>query len=148
MNSNLEDGCVPFYDLFTAEFTKKISFFTISVDEVVELATHEYRILLYNSDSTPNHGLKVMNKGQLIDAVQGQLGDSRANAEAAVNAVLDSVTAGVVSAGSVQIIGFGTFKKANRAARMGVNPRTGARIQIAASTTVTFKAGAKLKAAV
>ncbi len=89
-----------------------------------------------------------MNKGQLIDAVQGQLGDSRANAEAAVNAVLDSIQSGVASAGSVQLIGFGTFKKANRKARTGVNPRTGDKIQIKASTTVTFKAGAKLKAAV
>ena len=89
-----------------------------------------------------------MNKGQLIDAVQGQLGDSRANAEAAVNAVLDSITSGVASAGSVQLIGVGTFKKANRKARTGVNPRTGDKIQIKASTTVTFKAGAKLKAAV
>ena len=89
-----------------------------------------------------------MNKGQLIDSVQGQIGDSRANAEAAVNAVLESITSGVASAGSVQLIGFGTFKKANRKARTGVNPRTGQKIQIAASTTVTFKAGAKLKAAV
>ncbi len=88
-----------------------------------------------------------MNKGQLIDAVQGQLGDSRANAESAVNAVLDSITSGV-QGGNVQIIGFGTFKKAHRKARTGVNPRTGDKIQIAASTTVTFKAGAKLKAAV
>ena len=88
-----------------------------------------------------------MNKGQLIDAVQGQLGDSRANAEAAVNAVLDSITSGV-QGGNVQIIGFGTFKKAHRKARLGVNPRTGEKIQISASTTVTFKAGAKLKAAV
>jgi|TARA_B100001964_G_C14141864_1_gene557834 nucleoid DNA-binding protein len=89
-----------------------------------------------------------MNKGQLIDAVQGQLGDSRANAEAAINAVLDSIQSGVAKAGSVQLIGFGTFKKANRKARTGVNPRTGDKIQIKASTTVTFKAGAKLKAAV
>ena len=91
-----------------------------------------------------------MNKGQLVDAVQGQLGgdSSRASAEAAVNAVLDSITSGVASAGSVQLIGFGTFKKANRKARTGVNPRTGEKIQIAASTTVTFKSGAKLKAAV
>jgi nucleoid DNA-binding protein len=88
-----------------------------------------------------------MNKGQLIDAVQGQLGDSRANAESAVNAVLDSITSGV-QGGNVQIIGFGTFKKAHRKARAGVNPRTGDKIQIKASTTVTFKAGAKLKAAV
>jgi DNA-binding protein HU-beta len=90
-----------------------------------------------------------MNKGQLIDAVQGQLGgdSSRAAAEAAVNAVLDSIT-NAVKGGNVQIIGFGTFKKANRAARTGVNPRTGEKIKIKASTTVTFKAGAKLKAAV
>ncbi|MFP6900781.1 MAG: HU family DNA-binding protein [Opitutales bacterium] len=90
-----------------------------------------------------------MNKGQLIDAVQSQLGGgaSRASAEASVNAVLDAITEGVGTS-NVQIIGFGTFKKANRKARTGVNPRTGAKIQIQASTTVTFKAGAKLKAAV
>ncbi len=90
-----------------------------------------------------------MNKGQLIDAVQSQLGGdtSRAAAEAAVNAVLDSITTGVQS-GNVQVIGFGTFKKTHRKARQGVNPRTKEKIQIKASTTVTFKAGAKLKAAV
>ena len=90
-----------------------------------------------------------MNKGQLIDAVQSQLGGetSRAAAEAAVNAVLDSITSGV-QGGNVQIIGFGTFKKAHRKARKGINPRTKEPINIAASTTVTFKAGAKLKAAV
>ena len=89
-----------------------------------------------------------MNKGQLIDAVQGQLGDSRASAEAAVNAVLDCVTSGVVSAGSVQIIGFGTFSVKHRAARAGRNPRTGSSIWIEASNVPGFKAGKAFKEAV
>ena len=90
-----------------------------------------------------------MNKSQLVDAVQSSLGGdtSKAGAEAAVSAVLDGITQGVSGDGSVQLIGFGTFSVVNRAARMGVNPRTGEKIQIKASKAVQFKAGAGLQSA-
>ena len=92
-----------------------------------------------------------MNKGQLIEAVQKNLGKdtSKAAAEAAVNAVINAITKAVKKE-PVQIIGFGTFKKVTRKARTGVNPQnpTGPKIKIKASKSVSFKAGAKLKAAV
>ena len=90
-----------------------------------------------------------MNKGQLIEAVQKTLGKdtTKAAAEDAVNAVLDTITKNVKK-GPVQIIGFGTFAKVKRAARNGINPKTKEPIKIKASTSVKFKPGAKLKAAV
>ena len=90
-----------------------------------------------------------MNKGQLIEAVQKSLGKdtTKAAADAAVNAVFDTITKNVKKA-PVQIIGFGTFAKVKRAARKGINPKTKEPIKIKASTSVKFKPGAKLKAAV
>ena len=89
-----------------------------------------------------------MNKGELIDAVQKNLGKdaSRASAEAAVNAVIDTITK-TVKKENVQVIGFGTFSVVKRAARAGINPQTGEKIKMKASKSVKFKPGAKLKAA-
>ena len=58
------------------------------------------------------------------------------------------VAAELKAGGSVQLIGFGTFKVAERAARTGVNPKTKAKIEIAASKAPAFKAGRALKDAV
>ena len=90
-----------------------------------------------------------MNKGQLIEAVQEQLGKdaSKASADAAVNAVINAITKAVKKE-PVQIIGFGTFSVVKRGARSGINPQTREKIKIKASKTVKFKPGAKLKAAV
>ncbi len=86
-----------------------------------------------------------MNKVELISAVQKSLGSSKADAERAVNAVIDGVKAGVKKTKTVQLIGFGTFKVATRKARTGVNPKTGEKIKIKASKTVKFQAGKALK---
>ncbi|MBT5220547.1 MAG: HU family DNA-binding protein [Woeseia sp.] len=89
-----------------------------------------------------------MNKGELIDAVAGSAGLSRADATKAVDAVLDSVTSTLAGGGGVSLVGFGTFSVKARAARMGRNPRTGEAIQIKASNVPGFKAGKALKDAV
>ena len=89
-----------------------------------------------------------MNKGELIDAVAGRAGLSRADATKAVDGVLDAVTATLAGGGSVSLVGFGTFTVKARAARMGRNPRTGEAIHIAASNVPGFKAGKGLKDAV
>jgi len=88
-----------------------------------------------------------MNKVELVEAVQKSLGKevSKAEAERAVNAVIDAIKAGVKKTKSVQLIGFGTFKVASRKARVGVNPKTGQKIKIKASKTVKFVAGKALK---
>ncbi len=89
-----------------------------------------------------------MNKGELIEAVAGAAGLSRADATKSVDAVLDSVTSTLSGGGQVSLVGFGTFSVKARAARMGRNPRTGEPIQIKASNVPGFKAGKGLKDAV
>ena len=89
-----------------------------------------------------------MNKGELIEAVAGAAGLSRADATKAVDGVLESVTSTLKDGGAVSLVGFGTFSVKARAARMGRNPRTGEPIQIKASNVPGFKAGKALKDAV
>ena len=89
-----------------------------------------------------------MNKGELIDAVAGTAGLSRADATKAVDGVLDAIQGTLASGGSVGLVGFGTFQVKARAARMGRNPRTGEAIHIKASNVPGFKAGKGLKEAV
>ncbi|NIS89194.1 MAG: DNA-binding protein HU [Woeseiaceae bacterium] len=89
-----------------------------------------------------------MNKGELVDAVAGSSGLSRADAAKAVDATLDAVQRTLANGGSVSLVGFGTFSVKARAARMGRNPRTGEAIHIAASNVPGFKAGKGLKDAV
>jgi DNA-binding protein HU-beta len=86
-----------------------------------------------------------MNKGQLIEAVAAELGNSKAAANRAVDAVIASITTGIKSDSAVTIVGFGTFQKKDRPARTGRNPSTGEPMQIQASTTVNFKPSQVLK---
>jgi DNA-binding protein HU-beta len=87
-----------------------------------------------------------MNKVELVAHVQKSLGAaSKAEAERAVNAVINGIKAGLKKSKSVQLIGFGTLKVGSRKARSGVNPKTGEKIRIKASKTVRFVAGKALK---
>ena len=72
----------------------------------------------------------------------------KADAGAAVNAVLGVITEGLARGESVSIAGFGTFSVKDRPARQGRNPRTGEAISIAASKVPSFKAGKGLRDAV
>jgi DNA-binding protein HU-beta len=89
----------------------------------------------------------VMNKAELVQAVQKALGKDipKAQAERALDAVIDSIKAGLKKDQSVQLVGFGTFRVASRKARMGVNPKTGEKLKIKASKSVKFSAGKDLK---
>ncbi len=90
-----------------------------------------------------------MSKDELIDLVMEKAGlDSKAVAQRVVNAVFDGITSELAKKGEVNITNFGSFKVSYRKARMGVNPKTGEKIQIAASTAPKFKAGKGLKDAV
>jgi DNA-binding protein HU-beta len=87
-----------------------------------------------------------MNKAQLIELVaKNRSMESKAAAERAVNAVIDSITTGLKKDGKVQLVGFGSFTVRKRAARWGRNPQTGERIKIKASKTVGFSPGQALK---
>lgn len=89
-----------------------------------------------------------MNKSELIMKVAEDADISKANAEAAVNALIASITAELKEGGSVSLTGFGTFLVRARAARSGRNPQTGEPIEVAAANIPGFKAGKSLKDAV
>ena len=89
-----------------------------------------------------------MNKSQLVDAVSADSGLSKADASRAVESVIGTVSKTLKKGDDVSITGFGKFSVVKRAARQGVNPRTGERVQIAASRVPKFSAGSQLKAAV
>lgn len=89
-----------------------------------------------------------MNKGELIEAVARNTGESKATAEKVINETLDVIMDGVVVAGKVQITGFGTFEARDRAARTARNPQTGETIQVKATRVPAFKAGKGFKDAV
>ena len=90
---------------------------------------------------------ELMTKDTLIDAVTSSC-CSKKEASDAVNAVLDTITKELSIGGEVVLTGFGKFSVSKRAARMGVNPRTGEKLKIAATTVPKFKAGKALKDAV
>ncbi|MEW1912532.1 HU family DNA-binding protein [Kitasatospora sp. NPDC085895] len=85
-----------------------------------------------------------MNKGQLVEAVAGQLG-SRAAAEDAVDAVLDAMVRAVVAGERVQVTGFGTLEKVERAGRMARNPQTGERVRVKKTSVARFRPGQGFK---
>ena len=86
-----------------------------------------------------------MNKNDLVAAVAGSSGLSKADAAKAVDGVFDSITSALQGGSEVRLVGFGTFSVSNRAATTGRNPRTGEAIQIPASKQPKFKAGKGLK---
>ena len=86
-----------------------------------------------------------MNKTELINAVAKNAELSRKEADKAVNAAFDAITAALKAGEKVAVVGFGGFEVKERAARTARNPRTGEEIEIAASKAVSFKPGKALK---
>jgi nucleoid DNA-binding protein len=86
-----------------------------------------------------------MNKAEVIDAMSRHLGSSRADAERALDAFVESIVEGLKKGQDVAILGFGSFRVSHRKARMGTNPQTKERIEIPASVGVGFRAGKALK---
>jgi len=86
-----------------------------------------------------------MNKSQLIEKISIGADISKAAAERALEAFMSAVTEELQAGEQVALIGFGTFSVADRAARTGRNPQTGATIEITASKQPKFKPGKALK---
>ena len=86
-----------------------------------------------------------MNKNELVSAVAKQAELSKKDAGLAVEAVFEAIASALEKGDKVQLIGFGTFDVSERAAREGLNPRTGEAMNIAASKAPRFKAGKALK---
>ena len=89
-----------------------------------------------------------MNKADIVEKVNGVLGTTKADAERAVETVIESIVKGVSSGDEVSISGLGIFVAKARSARMGRNPRTGEAVKIAASRAPKFRAAKGFKDAV
>ena len=89
-----------------------------------------------------------MNKAELIEAVASSASVTKVDAESVINAMLDSIKKSVKKGEDVTLIGFGTFTKSKRKARMGRNPQTGKEITIPAMNVPKFRPGSEFKAAV
>jgi DNA-binding protein HU-beta len=89
-----------------------------------------------------------MNKADIIEKVNGVLGTTKADAERAVETVIEAIIKGVSSSQEVSIAGLGIFVAKARPARMGRNPRTGEAVKIAASRAPKFRAAKAFKDAV
>lgn len=86
-----------------------------------------------------------MTKADLIEKMAKDAGISKVAAKAALESFIGGVTKGLKKRNSrVTLVGFGTFKKVYRKARMGRNPQTGEKIKIKGRNAVTFKAGKNL----
>ena len=86
-----------------------------------------------------------MTKAELIEGLANKLPLNKAEAERAVNIVLDDIIAALKQGQRVNVSGFGTFSVSTRQARTGRNPKTGETIEIAASRSAKFKPGKQLK---
>lgn len=89
-----------------------------------------------------------MNKSDLIAAVAAKTGETKKNAEASINALIDVIAESLKDGEKIQIVGFGSFEVRERAERKGRNPQTGKEMKIAAKKAPVFKAGKALKDAV
>ncbi|NLL94080.1 MAG: HU family DNA-binding protein [Clostridiales bacterium] len=86
-----------------------------------------------------------MNKAELVAAVAAKTELTKKDSEKALKAFIEVVTEELKKGDKVQLVGFGTFEVAKRAAREGRNPQTGKVMKIAASKAPKFKAGKALK---
>lgn len=90
----------------------------------------------------------LMTRDALVDKMASSAGLNKSQADAALRAFTDAVSSALSGDDSLTLTGFGTFSVSHRAARQGVNPRTGEKLQIPAMKVPKFKAGKALKEAV
>ena len=91
-----------------------------------------------------NQNLITMNKGELVDQIASDAKITKAQAQDALDSVLNNITKTLKKGNKVTLVGFGTFSVTKRSSRKGRNPQTGDEIKIPAKKVVKFKAGKEL----
>lgn len=87
-----------------------------------------------------------MNRAELIDAVAKATGQTKVSVQNTVAAVLHTITGAVARGERVTLVGFGTFERRQRQARLGVNPQNPRqKLKIEAARVPAFRAGQELK---
>ncbi len=86
-----------------------------------------------------------MNKSELISALAASSSLTQKDVGKVLEALIETVGTTLKKGEEITLVGFGSFKVSNRAARMGRNPKTGATLEIKASKIPSFKPGKGLK---
>lgn len=86
-----------------------------------------------------------MNKAELIEVIASEIKLTKAQTERMLDVTLEVIKKTVKKGDEVKLVGFGTFTKAKRKARMGRNPQTGKSIKIPAASYPKFRPGAEFK---
>ncbi len=87
-----------------------------------------------------------MIKSELAQAIAGENPHLyQRDVEHIVNAILDAITGALARGDRVELRGFGAFSVRNRPARIGRNPRTGARVQVSEKYVPFFKTGKEMR---
>eukprot|EP00555_Chaetoceros_dichaeta_P013639 CAMPEP_0198262570 /NCGR_PEP_ID=MMETSP1447-20131203/11053_1 /TAXON_ID=420782 /ORGANISM="Chaetoceros dichaeta, Strain CCMP1751" /LENGTH=145 /DNA_ID=CAMNT_0043950857 /DNA_START=73 /DNA_END=510 /DNA_ORIENTATION=+ len=89
--------------------------------------------------------VETVRKPEFISKIAEKSGLTKADSEAALSAILETISEEVAAGKKISMVGFGTFKLTERAARLGRNPKTGEEIQIKASKSPKFTAGKAFK---
>lgn len=86
-----------------------------------------------------------MTKKELIAEIAEKTQLTQKDVGTALEGFLSVVKSELKNGGKIQLTGFGNFETKIRAARMGINPKTGQQILIPESRVPTFKAGKAFK---
>ena len=86
-----------------------------------------------------------MNKAELVDAIAQKIDASKRETDALLTAMLEEIMAAVADGNKVTLVGFGSFEPRERQAREGRNPKTGEKMQLAATRVPGFAAGKSFK---
>jgi nucleoid DNA-binding protein len=89
-----------------------------------------------------------MNKLELAQIIAKEVELTNVQATAFINAFTETIQKSLKKGNEVTLVGFGTFKVAKRAARVGINPQTKAKMKIPAKKVVKFVVGKALKTAI
>ena len=89
-----------------------------------------------------------MKKTDLIEVISKQSKISRLETKLCVKVILAELTSAIASGEGVEVRGFGGFYKRHRKGRIGINPKTGEKTEVAEKFVPFFKPGKLLKEAV
>ncbi len=88
-----------------------------------------------------------MNRAELVNQLVKEHNIAKHQAESLLNSTLEIIKKTVKKGEAVTLVGFGSFVKVKRKARMGRNPQTGAELKIPAHSVPKFKPGMEFKKA-
>ena len=86
-----------------------------------------------------------MTKAELVEKVANEINLTKKQTEVVVNTVFQSITESLSQGNKVELRGFGSFRIRDRNARVGRNPKSGAKVEVPAKRVPFFKAGKALR---